>query len=141
MRDQFCQKLDAQDLGPCDMLIVLRNHDPQLNKERVDVGVKLLLSNLAPIMLMTYDTNTLTEAQRIYSIWLRHPTWRSMVLVTHKAHHYRAYLTFAKVFRLLSPDIYTFPIDSALESEEFDKIERYSQKGDIATYEEGLRWL
>ncbi len=79
--------------------------------------------------------------------------WKTLLLVTTEYHQYRAFLTWLKamedrgVKHTLNvasvrefPDFYDKTHDEALR-QEFEKIEEYCNKGDVATYRQGLWYL
>lgn len=136
--DQFRELVDQLQLpSRVDAIVILRNWDHRLTQERYEHGCRLLYTDIAPIMCMTYDSHTLAEAQRVYRMSLKQG-WNDIILVTHKNHSYRALLTFLSVF---GKGIYISQVPSAIDMEEFDKIDRYQRKGDICSYEEGIKWL
>lgn len=81
--------------------------------------------------------------------------WKTVLIVTSPHHQYRAFLTFLKAMRdaglelslmnaaaLLSWDTPTpWGVRRDLLSQEFDRISAYQQKGDVASYEEGIAYL
>ena len=146
--ETFQAALDAQGLIPTDAIVILRNHDTGQTRERIDHAVGLMLSGYTPVLLMTYDSNTYTEAYRVFDIAMK-ADWKSITIVTHRCHHYRAYLTFAKVFDNagggLLCDIRSSPIDDKPtvyeQLIEMQKIDDYIRKGHVATYEEGIKLL
>ena len=143
LRDDFCAALDSQILLPTSAIVVLRNWDARLTRQRIDWAVDMLLSRSTPLLLMTYDGNTYEEAVRLKKI-LSRTDFSSITIVTHRSHHYRAYLTFLKVFGN-SIRIYSSPVEDRVDmskhSVEFRKIEEDIAKGHLATYEEGIQAL
>ena len=136
---EFCRLLDSQPLPErADVILVLRNWDPVMTKERFDLACDLFDKQLAPIMLMSYDSNTKQEAVRFHRI-VKHMGWNSVVLVTHRSHSYRAMLTFLSEFD--NELVYMVSVPSATEPDEFEKIIQYQKQGDTVSYEEGLKWI
>jgi uncharacterized SAM-binding protein YcdF (DUF218 family) len=79
--------------------------------------------------------------------------WKSLILVTTEYHSYRAFLTWLKAMHdngadiELSvaavqdfPDFYNETREDAL-IREFQKIALYGEKGDIASYKDGITYL
>lgn len=140
VRRTFCDLVDGLGLPTsADAIIVLRNWDTGLTQDRLERGLNLMQRKLAPLMLMSYDEHTKSEADRMYGCKY-HMQWQTIVLVTHKSHSYRALLTFIQRFADAT-DIYVSRVGSRRSQEEFDKIDAYQAKGDIATYEKGVEYL
>jgi hypothetical protein len=136
---EFIDKLDTQRIQPSDVIIVLRNHDPGETIARMQRGHELLAMGMGGMLLMSLDKHTLAEAECFYRT-AKLCGWRSIILVTHKYHHYRAYLTFTNVFGN-SVKVYSSPVYSLDSADEWRKIAKYAEKRDICTYEEGLEYL
>lgn len=136
-RDSFCLALDAQPPEKSELIVVLRNHDRTLTDERMALATDLLTNGMSRAMLMVYGTNTHDEALRVRRVY--GPSLKSITIVTHRSHHYRAFLTFIKV--MPNTKVYSYPVDDCLDALEFTKIAKYQQQGDAASYEEGLEAL
>lgn len=96
--------------------------------------------------------HTRGEADASLRLAKRHG-WTRLLLVTTEYHQYRAFLTWLKAMRdhdldldLIMvpiqefPDFYNETREEAL-LRELQKIEAYTVKGDVATYEEGVAYL
>lgn len=98
--------------------------------------------------------NTRAEAIRAMEL-SKERGWRNLLIVTSPHHQYRAYLTFLKALKDLKPDISIQNAVAPLSwneetrrgrridrlSQEFDRIEEYQKKGDVASYEDGIAYL
>jgi hypothetical protein len=143
VRDDFMAELDAQLVKPADAIVILRNHNDDITLARLKEGMRLMAGGYSKTMVMLHQENTAAEAQRFADLMLENAGYKSIILVTHRYHHYRAFLTFAQAinYYALSIAMYSWPVPSWNNAEEFDKIEAYQKKGDVATYEGGLAWL
>lgn len=143
LQDEFCAALDHHARPPrSDAIIVLRNWDKELTMQRIEKGWGLLAADAAPLLILPRALHTLDEAKRIRRL-SEGQKWTAIILVTHRSHHYRAFLTFTKILNTYWNGIrvYTSCIDSEHDPNEFRKIEEYGSRGDISTYEEGLKIL
>jgi uncharacterized SAM-binding protein YcdF (DUF218 family) len=96
--------------------------------------------------------HTRAEAESTLRI-ARERRWDGLILVTSEHHSYRLFLTFLKAMRDSGTDIdFTliqvpgypeFHGDTAEEglAREFERISIYQEKGDVASYEEGVRHI
>ena len=100
------------------------------------------------------STNTYEQAVQILRIALEN-NWKKIILVASHYHSYRAFLTFLSVIKKNNSDLILYS-DSAknlsweedtgygkridLIEGEFSRIEQYQQKGDVATFEEGVKY-
>ena len=141
-RNDFCAALDAAQAYTSDAIIILRNHDIEETLQRVRHGMGLMENNFSRVLMMSHDRHTRAEAERFAQIaaWSH---FSSVIIVTHKYHHYRAYLTFRRVFDVWCPRVrvYSSPVDSAWRQEEFDKIPQYAAAGHCYDYQAGLESL
>ena len=141
-RDDFCAALDAAQAYTSDAIIILRNHDIEETLQRVRHGMGLMENNFSRVMMMSHDSHTRAEAERFAQIaaWSH---FSSVIIVTYRYHHYRAYLTFKKVLDVWCPqvEVYSSPVESAQKPEEFDKIRQYAAQGHIYDYQAGLETL
>ena len=142
VKDDFCAALDASPVRVADSIVVLRNHSTEETMSRVRRGVSLMDMKFSSILMMSHDYHTRAEAERFAQIaaWSQ---YSSIVIVTHRYHHYRAYLTFRRVFDVWCPRVavYSSPVDSAWRQEEFDKIPQYAAAGHCYDYQAGLESL
>ena len=136
-KDKFCAALDAQPLVPANIIVVLRNWDRPLTDARMARGLDLLNEDYGRVLIITATENTHAEACKIRQIFGR--TIRSLIIVTHRDHHYRAFLTFSKVMPAVR--IISAPVESTLNDFEFAKIKQYQARGDVDTYKEGWQRL
>lgn len=96
--------------------------------------------------------HTRAEAESALRLAAQHKL-RSLILVTTEYHQYRALLTFIKTMRDMELDIMLtiaavneFPsfhsktYDEAL-AQELERIAAYQQKGDVASWKEGIEYL
>ena len=98
--------------------------------------------------------HTRGEADRIVSLAAEHG-WKRILIVTSPHHQYRAFLTFLKAMRDagLSLDLTNAPAPLSWEEEtpqgtrrsllqgEWERIARYQEKGDVATFADGVSYL
>ena len=98
--------------------------------------------------------HTRGEAERAMAL-ARERSWKTILIVTSPHHQYRVFLTFLKAMRDARLDITlvnavaSLPWDEPLPwgtrrellTREFDKIDEYRKKGDVASYEEGIAYL
>lgn len=108
------------------------------------------------IILETKSTNTLEQAQNVIQMALDNG-WNKLLLVATHDHQYRAYLTFLKVLltKNLSESIVVINTparnlpwfqENAWGSRferlkaEIDKIFKYNEKGDVATFKEAIKY-
>lgn len=98
--------------------------------------------------------NTREQAEEIIKLCLQRD-WKKIILVASPYHQYRAYLTFLKSVQEAEAEIviYNAPVDqlewftpqpwgdrySCLQ-QEFDRIEKYSVLGHLATYSEAITY-
>lgn len=139
----FCELLDKQPFTEkVDAVIVLRNHDLTQTKQRIDHALNIMLAGSADILLMSYDDNTYAEAVRFSDLTLL-TGLNSIALVTHRYHHYRAYLTFLRVFSGQGVHIISAPVPGPKSYliQEVEKIEKYLKKGHVSTLQEGINEL
>ena len=137
----FERALDALPCHKSDVIVVLRCHDAEENKERVELAAKLLTSGWANVMLLFNDSaNTKDEAHKLREMLLE-MMWKRVILVTHSYHSYRAYLTFVKWLADLQTEIYIKTVPSGVVLGEREKIDKYSAAGDCATYSEGMDYI
>ena len=98
--------------------------------------------------------NTREQALEVIDISLRRK-WKRLILVATHEHQYRAYLTFLRVVLDVSPELilYNSParnLDWFVETgwgirferlkNEFDRIEKYSMLGHLATFQEAITY-
>jgi hypothetical protein len=141
--DEYADMLDSQCFhGVADAVIILRNVDSVVTKQRIDSGLQLVLADRGNLLLMPNDRNTAAEANRCLGLAME-LMWRDIVIVTHQSHHYRAFLTFVKAFEHSGVRIISQPIKQAemYLYDEVRKISEYQRKGDVASYEEGIQYL
>ncbi len=115
---------------------------------------ELLKHNIRPEHIISEETgpHTRAEADATFRLAKEHG-WTTLLLVTTEYHQYRAFLTWLKAMRdneldieLVMTVVYEFPDfynetrEEALVRE-FEKIEVYGAKGDVATYTEGIAYL
>ena len=81
--------------------------------------------------------------------------WKTILIVTSPHHQYRAFLTLLKAMRdaglnlSLVNAVAPLPWDEPLPwgvrrgllPQEFDRIDAYQKKGDVASYEEGIAYM
>ncbi len=146
MQALFTRLLDEQHVDPGDAVFILRNWEEDENDIRALYGTRLLQKELAPLMFMSFDLNTREEAIRALRI-AHKLSWTSILLVTSPYHKYRSFLTFLKVMRdnkmvvsLISAPV-SMPMDTERLVQELDKITYYQEKGDIASYADGVSYL
>src|SRR3989344_5947938 len=98
--------------------------------------------------------HTRAEAERGVQL-AKEKSWETILILTSPHHQYRAFLTFLKAMRDARLDIKlvnavaSLPWDEPLPwgtrrellTREFDKIDEYRKKGDVASYEEGIAYL
>src|SRR5688572_14254781 len=95
IRDDCMAAVDAEGLGGWDVIVIHRNHDRDQTDARIKHAVELMLSGYSDVLIMVNEDNTSYEADRIHGIvW--DCGWNSVTIVTHRYHHYRAYLTFLR---------------------------------------------
>lgn len=136
----FCNNLDSATLpSEADAVIVLRHITPEQTKARFDLGLSLLCKLNSRMIMMPYSSNTMNEAVDIRQI-CGAADYKTVVLVTHKYHSYRALLTFIKL-GMRNTKFYIASVPSPPALIEFVKIMEYREKGDIADYEEGVQYL
>lgn len=98
--------------------------------------------------------NTLEQAINVLKI-AKDQMWEKLILVASNYHQYRAYLTFLKIIQLENLDIliYNFPARDLswfeinpwgtrydLLIDEFEKINQYSKKGHLATFQDAIKY-
>ena len=137
MKNKFCATLDAQELVRANGIIVLRNIDEGLTQERVEHGIELLHAGYGSFIMMPYADNTYEEAVRVKQSLTRNVG--SLILVTHRDHHYRAFLTFLKVMPAIR--FASAPIEALPNDIEFQKILNYQKLKHVASYTDGLKRL
>lgn len=109
----------------------------------------------ADLLLEEKSRNTYEQAVEVLSL-AQHYNWKRIVLVASHYHSYRAVLTFLCVQKKAMPELL---IDMAavknldwyeetgwgrridLLASEFDKVEAYQKKNNVASYEEGVEYL
>lgn len=121
----------------------------EVRDEMVRLGVPagaILFEETAP--------HTRAEAERAMGL-AREKGWKTVLIVTSPHHQYRAFLTFLKAMRdagmelslvnAVAPLRWDEPLSwgtrRELLAQEFDKIDEYRKEGDVASYEEGIRYL
>src|SRR5438105_6971532 len=92
----FEQALDGLQPRQSDVILVLRNHDKDENAARIELGTELLTNCWAPVMMLLKEDNTKAEAYQMINL-MAALSWDKVLLVTHRYHSYRAYLTFLKL--------------------------------------------
>lgn len=99
-------------------------------------------------------SNTLEEARRAMEL-AKEKGWHTVLIVTSPHHQYRTFLTFLKAMHdaglelLLINAVAPLPWDEPTEwgtrrsflPQEFDRIQRYQEKGHVASYEKGIAYL
>lgn len=99
-------------------------------------------------------SNTLEEARRAMEL-AQEKRWKTILIVTSPHHQYRTFLTFLKAMRgaelelslvnavapLAWDEQMPWGTRRNLLAQEFDRIEKYREKGHIASYEEGIAYL
>ncbi len=107
---------------------------------------KILFEETAP--------HTRAEAARAMEL-AKSQGWKTVLIVTSPHHQYRAFLTFLKAMRdaglelSLVDAVAPLPLDEPLPwgtrrgllPQEFDRIDAYQKKGDVASYEDGVAYL
>lgn len=139
---EFEAALDGLQPQKSDVILVLRNWDDVENEERAKAGAGLLQRGWADTMMLLAEENTRSEALHMSSLaYTLH--WQRILLITHRYHSYRAYLTFVRAFTgwEWNVKLYMYSLKSGVVLGERDKIRQYSTKGDCATYKEGLEYL
>lgn len=106
------------------------------------------------IILEDISLNTREQAVEVTGI-LTQNNWKRIILVASHYHQYRAYLTFLKVIleKKLKIEVLNAPADNLnwfenqgwgkryeLVQDEFEKIERYSKLGHLASYEQAIEY-
>lgn len=90
--------------------------------------------------------NTREQAVAVLKI-ARERGWKSIAIIASPEHQPRAFLTFLQAAQEFGYDIalQNAPVPSEIDSDflrsELAKIEEYQKKGDVASYEEGVRYL
>ncbi len=98
--------------------------------------------------------HTRAEAERAMQL-AQQEGWKALLIVTSPHHQWRAYLTFVKAMHdaSLTLRLINAPAPLSMDEvlpwgtrrsrlpQEFDRIELYQQKGDVASYEEGIAYL
>lgn len=106
------------------------------------------------IYLEEVAPHTRAEAVRAMELALKN-NWKTILIVTSPHHQYRAFLSFLKAMRdaRLDLTLVNAPADlstrektpwgrrSDLLEQEFARITEYQQKGDVASYEDGIAYL
>lgn len=102
------------------------------------------------------ETGPHTRAEADRAMWLaKEKGWKNVLIVTSPHHQYRAFLTMLKAMRDANLDINLqnavaplswdeetpWGVRRELLAGEFDKIEEYGKKGDVASYEDGIAYL
>ncbi|MBI3334883.1 MAG: YdcF family protein, partial [Candidatus Portnoybacteria bacterium] len=107
------------------------------------------------IILEVESLNTRQQGVNVMEI-VKEEEWKRIIIVASHYHQYRAFLTFlqarkkahagvdiingwVKNLSWTKPERYGRRID--LLKNEFDRIEEYQQKGDVASFKEGIDYL
>jgi hypothetical protein len=142
-RDQFCKALDDLRLPQyTNAVVVLRNMNKRNTEIRLDWAYRLLAEGRAGGLVLPMQASTKGEAEWTRQLALK-VGWTSILLVTEPYHSYRAYLTFLKEFGSKVRLYVSCPPCTHFDANdiEFQKIEEYREKGDVASYEEGVWYL
>lgn len=106
------------------------------------------------ILFEETSPHTRAEAERAMEL-AREKGWKTILILTSPHHQYRAFLTFLKAMRDAGMELSLVNAAAPLSMDkptpwgtrrellirEFDKIDEYRKEGDIASYEEGIRYL
>lgn len=137
------------------MVVTSSAHDYAYGSLPAHVLVRKLQSLGLPEEHIVWEetgAHTRAEADATLRLAEKHG-WRSLLLVTTEYHQYRAFLTFVKAMRDMNLDIELtmvpeneFPQFHSKTHEEviageMERIATYQQKGDVASWEEGITYL
>ncbi len=106
------------------------------------------------IHLEQVGSNTKAEAERAM-ILAKEKGWKTILVVTSPHHQYRAFLTFLKAIQNARLDVNLVNAAADLSmtestpwgrradllEQEFARIAEYQKKGDVASYEDGIKYL
>jgi uncharacterized SAM-binding protein YcdF (DUF218 family) len=115
---------------------------------------KLQSHDIPEVQIIWEETaaHTRGEAESTMRLAVEHG-WNSLILVTTEYHQYRAFLTFLKAMRDMNVNLELIMVPTAdipsfqertrdeLLAQEFERIELYGAKGDVATHSEGVIYL
>lgn len=136
---EFETALDNLKPKIADVIVVLTCRDAGEDEERYKVARSLLAKGQGKILIMFNADHTQDEARKTATLLEDVEELDTILLVTHRYHSYRAFLTFHK--KLPSRKIYIHRISSGIVLGERDKIAKYAKLGDCSTYEEGLEYI
>ncbi|MDD3138610.1 MAG: YdcF family protein [Lachnospiraceae bacterium] len=121
-----------------------------------DVLPYLLKAGVESTSIIHENISKNTKEQAVEVIALaRKNDWRRLILVASQEHQYRAYMTFLRQVMTLNTGTIIFNAPSRSLGwfcddgwgirferldDEFNKIERYSRNGDLATYEDVIKY-
>ncbi len=122
-----------------------------------EVRAEMIRLGLPEDALLFEDTrgaHTRAEADRALEL-AKERGWKTILVLTSPHHQYRAFLTFVqamqdggvklKIINAVAPLSMTeqnpWGARDTLQARNFDKLEEYQQKGDVASYEDGIRYL
>ena len=98
--------------------------------------------------------HTRAEAERAVQV-SKEKNWKTALIVTSPHHQYRTFLTFLKAMKDAEYDLTLINAPAPLSwfeinpwgrridllTREFDKIDEYQKKGDVASYQDGIEYL
>jgi uncharacterized SAM-binding protein YcdF (DUF218 family) len=155
-RAEYATKLFEEGLAPIVAIVGNANDraygsfpSSEVRDKMVERGMKA-----SAIHFEEVAPHTRAEAERAMQ-FAKQEEWKKILIVTSPHHQYRAFLTFLKAMRDAHLDLVLMnavaPLSlteklpwgtrSDLLERNFDKINEYQKKGDVASYEEGIAYL